>query len=168
MNGTTKRNVVIAVVLLLILLIEPFWGSIKGAVGGEEDSETGSSPERVSCTVTISCADGLSHRDLFSEEKAKLLPTDGLLLPETETAVEVEGTVLDALNEAAREYGIAVEFTGTPAYVEGIGGLYAGDAGEVSGWTYTVNGEEALVSCGEQTVSEGDAIVWSYVCTWDN
>ena len=66
MSGATKRNIAIAVVLLVILLVEPFWGSIKGAVSGE-DGETGSSPEKVWCSVTITCADALEHKDLLSE-----------------------------------------------------------------------------------------------------
>lgn len=166
MNGATKRNIVIAVVLLLILLVEPFWGSIKGAVSGE-DAETGSSPDRNWCSVTITCADALDHMDLLSAESARLIPEDGMLLPETEIEVEPDGTVLDALLAVTREYGIAADYSGNPAYIEGIGGLYAGDAGDVSGWTYTVNGEDALISCAEQKVSAGDSIVWSYVCIWD-
>ena len=166
MSGATKRNIVIAVVLLVLLLVEPFWGSIKSAVTGE-DGETGASPEQNWCSVTITCADARNHMDLLSEESARLVPDDGVLLPETEVAVEPEGTVLDALLAVTREYGIAADYSGTPAYLEGIGGLYAGDAGDVSGWTYSVNGEDAMVSCAEYTVSEGDKIVWSYVCTWD-
>ena len=166
MSGATKRNIVIAVVLLVLLLVEPFWGGIKSAVTGE-DAETGASPDRNWCSITITCADALNHMDLLSEEAARLVPEDGMLLPETETAVEADGTVLDALLAVTREYGIAVDYSGTPAYIEGIGGLYAGDAGDVSGWTYSLNGEDAMISCAEQKVSPGDSIVWSYVCTWD-
>lgn len=41
-----RRNIVIAVILLLFLLISPFWGRIKTALGlGGTDAESGSSPE---------------------------------------------------------------------------------------------------------------------------
>ena len=39
-----RRNIVIAVLLLLFLLITPFWGSIKTALGlGAADAESGAS-----------------------------------------------------------------------------------------------------------------------------
>ena len=44
MNKKRVRNLVIALVILAALLIEPFWGSIKSAITGE-DTETGASPE---------------------------------------------------------------------------------------------------------------------------
>lgn len=55
MNKNT-RNIIIAVILLLVLLIEPFWRPIKSAVTGEDlqtgastqaesDAQTGASPE---------------------------------------------------------------------------------------------------------------------------
>ena len=31
-----RRNILIAVVLLVILLVMPFWGSIKGLITGED------------------------------------------------------------------------------------------------------------------------------------
>lgn len=40
-----RRNIVIAVILLLFLLISPFWGRIKTALGLDTDAESGSSPE---------------------------------------------------------------------------------------------------------------------------
>lgn len=40
------RNIIIAVLLLVFLLVSPFWGSIKGALGLDRtDGETGASPE---------------------------------------------------------------------------------------------------------------------------
>ena len=41
-----RRNIVIAVLLLFFLLITPFWGSIKTALGlGAADAESGASPQ---------------------------------------------------------------------------------------------------------------------------
>ena len=77
--------------------------------------------------------------------------------------VEVEegSTVYDALvatgvdvNASDSDYGM---------YVMGIGGLASGDYGDMSGWTYEVNGEMAEVNCSELEVSDGDQIVWTYV-----
>ena len=61
------------------------------------------------------------------------------------------------------EYGAGV----TRFVKEAIGGLRAGDGGDLSGWTYTVNGETVMTGAGELEVQEGDQILWSYVCTWE-
>lgn len=38
------RNLIIALLFLIFLLVEPFWGPIKSAVTGE-DAQTGASPD---------------------------------------------------------------------------------------------------------------------------
>jgi len=48
-----------------------------------------------------------------------------------------------------------------------IGGLAAGAHGDMSGWTYTVDGEMIMESCDVQTVQEGDEILWAYVTSWE-
>ena len=46
------RNIIIAVLLLIFLLVTPFWGSIKEALGlADTDCETGSPPESAGCLV---------------------------------------------------------------------------------------------------------------------
>lgn len=48
-----RRNIVIAVILLLFLLISPFWGRIKTALGLGTDAESGSSPEAQTSMVSV-------------------------------------------------------------------------------------------------------------------
>ncbi|MCI8827935.1 MAG: hypothetical protein HFE98_03700 [Ruminiclostridium sp.] len=46
------RNIIIAVLLLIFLLVTPFWGSIKEALGlADTDGETGATPETAGCLV---------------------------------------------------------------------------------------------------------------------
>lgn len=168
MNKKQIRNIIIALVLLVILLVEPFWGSIKGAITGE-DAQTGASTEapQITCTVAVSCASVWDDPDLVTAEVLDLLPEDGQLLRETTVTVSEGATVLEALQQAAQEAKLSVVTSGSPAFVESIGGLANGDAGDVSGWTYTLNGESIMESAAVQTVTEEDQVVWSYVCTWE-
>lgn len=167
MNKKT-RNLIIALVLLVILLVEPFWGSIKSAVTGEV-AQTGASVEapQVTCTVAVSCQTVWENTDLVEQATLDLLPEDGWMIRETELTVPEGTTVLETLQWAAQEAGLAVVTSGAPAFVESVGDLANGDAGDVSGWTYTVNGETLMESAAVQTVSEGDQVVWSFVCTWE-
>lgn len=115
------------------------------------------------CTVAVSCQPLLEDMDLLDEDKTDLVPDDGWMLEETEVSVPEGGTVLDAL----RGTGLTVETDGSPAYVVSVGGLASGDAGDLSGWTYTVNGESVMTGCDELIVNAGDQIVWTYVATWE-
>ena len=50
------------------------------------------------------------------------------------------------------------------AYIEGINNIYEFDGGELSGWTYLVNGKVPGVGCSEYKVKNGDVIEWLYTC----
>lgn len=62
------------------------------------------------------------------DRKADIVPSDGVLLPETTVAFSEGGTVFDVLQQVCRAQGIHMESTWTPrttaAYIEGIGNLY--------------------------------------------
>ena len=120
------------------------------------------------CTLSISCAAALAHPDLCAPELLTLLPADGWLLPDTTVPVMEEDSVFDILLRTCREKGIPMEYTDTPlygsAYIEGIGGLYEFDAGELSGWSYSVNGCLPNIGCSLCNVEDGDVIAWFYTC----
>ena len=48
------------------------------------------------------------------------------------------------------------------AYVRGIASLYEFDFGDLSGWTYTVNGVRPSIGCGACKLHDGDRVVWEY------
>lgn len=174
-----KRNIVIAVVLLIVLLIAPFWPRLKAAVSGEDavsgastaqdgtdqsDGETGASPDRLACTVTVTFSGAEEDLDAAVRD---VLPSDGLLLPETAVTVSSGATVLDALQTACAAAEVSVVTGGSPAYVTSIGGLAEGDGGAASGWTYQVDGTSPTVGAGELAVTDGASIVWQYVTRWE-
>lgn len=120
------------------------------------------------CTLSISCATALDHPDLCAQAVLALLPPDGWLLKETTVPIEAGDSVFDILLRTCREKGIPMEYTDTPlydsAYIEGIGGLYEFDVGELSGWTYSVNGSFPNYGCSLYPLEEGDAVFWVYTC----
>ena len=95
-------------------------------------------------------------------------PADGEIMPLTEFAIEENENALDLLYDAVRAYGLQIEVDGVSgetvntAYVRGIASLYEFDFGDLSGWTYTVNGERPAVGCGAYSLHDGDRVMWIY------
>lgn len=84
------------------------------------------------------------------------------------TAIEIEGneTVYDLLAQACRANKIILDaMASSPTggvYIRGIDGLHEFAHGDLSGWTYTVNGEKINIGCDKYIPKDGDVIVWSY------
>ncbi|MDD3164814.1 MAG: DUF4430 domain-containing protein [Oscillospiraceae bacterium] len=128
------------------------------------------SPEvQSACTITIECSAVLANPEALPEEKRTLVPDSGQLLAATTVPLTGGETVFDVLCAAANAAGVQLEYSYTPLYgsyyLEGIGNLYEFDAGETSGWVYTVNGVSQSVGASSCAVSPGDRIVWSYTCS---
>lgn len=124
----------------------------------------------ITCTIYISCASVLNHMDELTESTKKVIPKDGVILASTDVKVKKDATVFDVLQKAARENKVHLEYNYTPAYktyyIEGIGNLYQFDAGNLSGWMYSVNGEFPGVGCSGYKVKDGDKINWVYTCSF--
>ena len=101
-------------------------------------------------------------------EGSERFPSDGIILPETEFAIDENENALTLLYDAVRANSLQVEVDGVSgeivetAYVRGIASLYEFDFGDLSGWTYLVNGERPPVGCGAFTLHDGDRVVWAY------
>lgn len=108
----------------------------------------------IRCDTLIGKAEGID-----SEEDAVILAPLELDLARSESAYDI-------LLEAAKKNKIRVEINGTEknAYVIGIADLYEHDYGDLSGWTYRVNGETCSVGCSQYKLSDGDVIEWIYTC----
>ncbi|MBQ8920805.1 MAG: DUF4430 domain-containing protein [Oscillospiraceae bacterium] len=95
-------------------------------------------------------------------------PADGIIMPLTEFSIEPDENALTLLYDAVKAYQLQIEVDGVSgdvvetAYVRGIASLYEFDFGDLSGWTYTVNGERPSVGCGSFTLHDGDVIAWIY------
>ena len=116
------------------------------------------------CTLTITCETALGSSELPAE-KVSALPADGYLLNAAEVKFTEGESVLDVLKRAAQANSLTLDvIDGDYVYVNAIGPLAGGDAGMMSGWLVSVNGEYPSVSAAEVTVQAGDAIVFSYTC----
>lgn len=122
----------------------------------------------LTCSLWIRCDTILDHLDRLAEEKAELVPESGVLLYLEAVPFEEGESVFDVLLRVTREQEIHLEFVDTPfyrsAYVEGIGNLYEFDCGELSGWSYKVNGASPGCGCSLYELSGGDIIEWVYTC----
>lgn len=130
------------------------------------------SPEEYTCTISISCASILEHMDWLDEDKAELVPEDGVLLAETTVSFAPGATVFDILKQVTKDKKIHMEYTQAPlyntVYIEGIGNLYEFDCGELSGWMYSVNGGFPSFGCSSEALENGDVICWLYTCEQGN
>lgn len=131
-----------------------------------DPQDTGKGEVVYSCTISISCAELLSSLDSCAPEVAAIVPESGWMLsPVTVTFTEGE-SVFDVLRRVCMENGIHMESSSTAgynsAYIEGIGNLYEFDAGEQSGWLYSVNGWFPNYGCSRYELSDGDVICWVY------
>lgn len=116
------------------------------------------------CTLSVRCDNALGK----TEEKAEILPEDGVILPEMRVSFSEGESVFDILYRTLREKKIHMEFSETPlygtAYIEGIANLYEFDCGAQSGWMYKVNGIFPNYGCSAYQLKDGDRVEWVYTC----
>ena len=112
----------------------------------------------------------LSIRCDVLEKKPDHVPQDGLILPETSFPIVPGDTVYTILTEAAQVHRIHLETNGGAGmrYVAGISNLYEFDFGDLSGWIFRVNGQEADQGCEQYALQDGDRIEWLYTCEMGN
>lgn len=132
-----------------------------------ENTEVNTSSEDV-CYLSISCDTILDNMDDLTPGKESMVPSDGVIFPETEVSFYEGESVVDVLQRVTKNNRIHMESSFTPkynsAYVEGINNLYEFDCGKLSGWMYEVNGWYPNYGCSRYQVKAGDVIHWNYTC----
>lgn len=148
------KNLIAAILTCLLL----------GGCGAQAPGESAES----TCTISISCATILNNLDDLTRDKQALVPADGWLLEPVEVEFSQGESVFHILQRICRQQKIHMEFEDTPvynsAYIEGIGNLYEFDCGELSGWSYRVNGVFPGCGCSQYPVQSSDVIEWVYTC----
>lgn len=123
--------------------------------------------KELTCSLEIRCDKLVGNGDL-DPDKAELVPEDGSLFAAADVVFYEGESVFNVLQRAMKQNRQHLEFTQTPlynsAYIEGICNLYAYDAGDLSGWMYSVNGAFPNYGCSQYVVQAGDVIVWHYTC----
>lgn len=123
-------------------------------------------PKKTMCYISINCRTLIENPEKLKAEKKDLVPANGMLILNEYIAFSEGDSLFDVLQKTAKEYKIPVDFEKNAAgggYVKGIGNLYEKDAGDMSGWGYTVNGEYPNVSCTDYKVKNDDKIEWIYM-----
>lgn len=108
----------------------------------------------------------MQHKDKLSSSQAERVPSDGVILGTTKMKIHDGDSVLDILLRATKSKGIQTSYQGHTsygtAYVEAIDNFYEKDAGDRSGWMYSVNGAFPKKGCSKYKVRSGDRISWEY------
>lgn len=119
--------------------------------------------------VAIDCSKIWDHEADLSAEKKDYVPEDGLILAETEVRFDEGETAWDLLQRACEEQEIQLdaEDSAYGKYVKGIGQIYSGDCGDMSGWMFQVNGAYAEAGCDAYELQEGDVVTWIFICDYE-
>lgn len=159
-----KNNFILFFVIALILILICILLDIKTKDEYYSNVETSKSNLIGEVTMAIKCDALLDITD------SSHVPDGGIILKETNFSISKGDSVYDVLIEAARRYSIIIENDGTEdmAYIAGINNIYEFDFGDLSGWTFCVNGKQSTVGCSQYFLSDGDVIEWKYTLTLGN
>ena len=134
-------------------------------VGAEETVIT---DKELTCTLSVRCDTILDNMSDFDKDKISIVPSDGVILGETEVIFYEGETVFNLLRREMKKNGIHMEFNEVPmyesAYIEGIANIYEFDCGELSGWMYKVNDWFPNYGCSRYKLKEYDKVEWIYTC----
>lgn len=115
------------------------------------------SPALVACSGAGKASDA-SGQPAAAEQQAQLSVTQKVGDEEKTVEVADGSTVLDVLTASGVPFESSNGSYG--AYVTSIDGKAAGSS---TGWTFSVNGEQPSVGCGECKVANGDVVTWEFV-----
>ena len=110
----------------------------------------------------------LDKIEKLKPELRTYVPSDGVILPESEYVLRSGDTVFEILHRAVRHNRIQMEFQGadkniySSVYVQGINYLYEFSAGSLSGWMYEVNGVFPNYGVSKYNLKDGDHIIFHY------
>lgn len=135
----------------------------------EPENQEIDSNKTYTCTFSIECSTILNNLGDLNPDKRELVPSDGVILPETTVTFYEGESVFDVLKRVCKQYDIHMEASWTPvynsAYIEGINNLYEFDCGELSGWMYRVNGWYPNYGSSRYQLTDGEKVEWRYTCT---
>lgn len=120
------------------------------------------------CTLSITCNTVFDNLDSLDSSKLEILPEDGVILAKRVVEFTKGETVFDVLLRETKTNKIHMEYSSNPtfnsSYIEGINNLYEFDCGELSGWTYKINGKGVGYGSSNYILSDGDVVEWVYTC----
>ena len=124
--------------------------------------------EKLTCILSVRCDTILNNISRLDNEKADIVPKDGIILEEKPVTFYEGESVFNLLVREMKQNKIHLEFENIPlynsAYIEGIANLYEFDCGELSGWMYKVNDWFPNYGCSRYKLIAGDRVEWVYTC----
>ena len=122
----------------------------------KKQTTTKKQKQTLAVTFTITCSAAVGRVDG--------VPESGYFLKGAGVSVSNGANVYEALVKCCEANGVAVVASNTMygMYVSSIGGLAEFEAGKMSGWTYTVNGNYPPKACDKYVLSDGDKVEFIY------
>ncbi|MBQ9415420.1 MAG: DUF4430 domain-containing protein [Clostridia bacterium] len=152
---------VLLVILFAFIRVESVRDHFEVETDPAQTEESGEDSQAApSVYLTIRCDNALPYLPDAG------LPQNGVILERTAVRFTEGMTAWDVLDQAARRAGLLVVHTGSGSsiYVNSIAGLSEMDCGDLSGWIYTVNGDQLSYGCGSYQCRENDEILFAYTC----
>lgn len=129
-------------------------------------------PQTIQVSLAIDCKTAVQNWSKITSTKQdhRIVPADGIILPQTTARVNSGKTVYDLLVAVCEQHGIQMEHKGSSLgqYIEGINNLYEFDVGPLSGWDYEVNGVIPGYAVSQYVLKTGDAVQFRYTCDLGN
>ncbi|SFB03760.1 protein of unknown function [Acetitomaculum ruminis DSM 5522] len=158
-----KRYFNVLIIALMLFLLCSCGKSTDELISSKMTNEPGGS-----CTISIKCDTLLDNMDRLKESKRDFVPEKGIILDTTKVDFFKGASVYDILKQVCEENNIHMEasysITFKSSYIEGINQLYEYDAGEKSGWMFSVNSKFPNYGASSYQVSDGDNIEFVYTC----
>ena len=128
------------------------------------------SEDHLYCSLKISCEELVGNEELLDKPKREFVPENGIIFYGENIAFSDGDTVFDVLQDTVTKNNIQMEYVSSVAYdsnyIEGINNIYELDAGPMSGWTYTVNGNYPDCGTNKYVLENGDSILFSYILSY--
>lgn len=131
------------------------------ACGAKQDAKD---ENKIAITMTITCIDLSENLDAVTASMKDYIPKDGVVMEPVVYSCEPDTTVYDATLAVCKEQKILMqkETSSFGPYIKAFANIDEGAMGDMSGWGYKVNGEEAAVGCNEYKLQSGDSVEWYY------
>lgn len=131
-----------------------------------ETTTAATTSSTISCSIEIECKKILSNMENLKAGHEDFVPADGIIMNTKTVTVNNGSTAYDALKSACSKNGVTINAQNSAygTYIKGFNNIDEFDCGRQSGWIYTVNGSSPPKSCDKYTISQGDTIVFSFVC----
>jgi len=137
---------------------------VLAACGGENGGESAANTFEV--TLSVQCEILLDNMHLLDRDLHELVPSDGVIFPETVVTVREGESVFDVLQREMRNAGIHMSFERMPAFdavfVVAVNNLPPIASEPMSGWQFLVNGESFDVGASAYILQPNDTVEWLF------